>query len=127
MAPSLPSSAQNCSGSSSGEPLLEFHEAARHTYFDQFRIFTAWARGSVVVSGPFEALKSFGTLPGIHLEVAELGQFPSACVALLKDAEKRAAIAANAQALLRKNYLPGHYAEKMLSILSAVAANPRAL
>ncbi len=97
-----------------------------HTYFDQFRIFTAWARGSVVVSEPFEALGSFGALPGIHLEVAELAQFPTACAALLKNAEKRAAIAASAQTLLRKSYLPDHYAEKMLSILSAVAANRRA-
>jgi hypothetical protein len=80
----------------------------------------------VVVSEPFEALESFGAIPGVHLEVAELAQFPAARAALLRNAEKRAAIAAKAQALLRKNFLPDHYAEIMLSILSALAANRRA-
>lgn len=90
-------------------------------YFDQYRIFYAWANGSVVVAEPSLNQHEWGAVNGEHLIVAESAEIPAVCHELLADSSRQAAIAANARQLLMETLLPELWEPRFLAFLYAVS------
>lgn len=97
---------------------LQIH-GSRPFYFNQHRIFEAWAAGSVVVSEAFSP-EMDGVEEGKHLIVAELEDFPEVCNELLADREKRHEIVNASQELLKSSFLPDKWSDDLLRVLASV-------
>lgn len=99
---------------------VNLHMNPDTVYFNQHRIFEAWAAGSVVVSEQYGSLSDFGIELNKHLIVGDVSDLPYLCKALLADHEKRHALAEAAQTLLREKYTTEKWYPQMMEIVSTV-------
>lgn len=83
-------------------------------YFNQHRIFEAWAMGSVVVTEPSSDIAQYGAEDGRHLILAEYSDIPRACQAIVEDHKKRAEIQAAAQSLLREKFVAHNWIKQFM-------------
>lgn len=86
-------------------------------YFNQHRIFEAWAMGSVVVTEPSKDMSQYGVEDGKHLILADLKDIPKACQAILNDQTKRKEIQAAAQSLLLENFVSDKWIKTFLNAI----------
>ncbi len=86
-------------------------------YFNQHRIFEAWAMGSVVVTEPSEDLSQYGIEDGKHLITAEFEDIPKACQAILNDQKKRREVQAAAQSLLIEHYVSDQWSNRFINAI----------
>ena len=91
-----------------------------HIYFDQYRIFEAYAHGSMVIGHSMPDMEKYGFSNGNNIVVCDLADIPKHCINLLANDHYRRNIIDTAQAHIREHYTVEKQGNIMLSLFRQV-------
>jgi hypothetical protein len=91
-----------------------------HIYFDQYRIFEAYAHGAMVIGHEMPDMKKYGFYNGKNIVTCDVEDIPQHCIKLLEDDHCRMQIIESTQNLIRQNYTVEKLGADMLALFKKI-------